>query len=335
MIPRIFVGGTGRSGTWILYRTLGSHSDIHTFPAELRFIVDPGGLVELVTGLTDDFSPTLARDALDRFEKLMREKLASFGSHPYAAIDLPKWLGGDYYWQKLDQFSAQLITFEHEARYWNQELKENDWTKRLGRLSRKLRQDPLKSRAGENLQLTREARYYSNRAELISLVSSFVEDLLFHAAENNKKKTWCEKTPQNLLHLDFIWELFPDCFFIHIKRDPRGVVYSIKNQSWGPNNIPDACRFMKGVYAKWFDLKSVLDFDYHRYFELKLEDFAATPSNTLERLAAEGGLEVRFENPPEIDPSKVSSWQNKISELDLNYLNAELGPIIEKMGYEL
>ena len=51
-LPRIFVTGTGRSGTWILYRALGCHEAIHILPREMRFIIDPDGLMDLVDALT-------------------------------------------------------------------------------------------------------------------------------------------------------------------------------------------------------------------------------------------------------------------------------------------
>jgi hypothetical protein len=63
-LPRIFVGGTGRSGTWLLYQALGSHKSVHTFPAELRFIIDPGGLIGLVDDLTIRYSPARARSII-------------------------------------------------------------------------------------------------------------------------------------------------------------------------------------------------------------------------------------------------------------------------------
>jgi hypothetical protein len=46
----IFVGGTGRSGTTILGRILGSHAELKMVPTEVRFIVDHGGLCDIISG---------------------------------------------------------------------------------------------------------------------------------------------------------------------------------------------------------------------------------------------------------------------------------------------
>lgn len=72
MLPKLFVSGTGRSGTWILYKALGCHSAVHTFPREMRFIIDPDGLLNLVDALTIRYHPVGASEALFRFERLMR-----------------------------------------------------------------------------------------------------------------------------------------------------------------------------------------------------------------------------------------------------------------------
>jgi len=49
----VFVGGTGRSGTTIVAKVLGSHPEAHMIPIEVRFLVDLHGLCDLVAGKTD------------------------------------------------------------------------------------------------------------------------------------------------------------------------------------------------------------------------------------------------------------------------------------------
>jgi hypothetical protein len=46
----VFVGGTGRSGTTIVAKLLGSHPAYEMIPTEVRFIGDRGGLCDLVEG---------------------------------------------------------------------------------------------------------------------------------------------------------------------------------------------------------------------------------------------------------------------------------------------
>ena len=48
----VFVGGTGRSGTHVLGRLLGSHPRYHWIPTEVRFHAWRGGLPDLIAGRT-------------------------------------------------------------------------------------------------------------------------------------------------------------------------------------------------------------------------------------------------------------------------------------------
>jgi hypothetical protein len=67
MLPRmkpVFVGGTGRSGTSVTARLIGSHQDYFMLPTEVRFIAAKGGLCDLVEGHTD----------LRRFESFLMGK---------------------------------------------------------------------------------------------------------------------------------------------------------------------------------------------------------------------------------------------------------------------
>jgi len=51
-VPLLFVGGTGRSGTHVVAKILGSHSHFRKVPNEARFHVDPGGFPDVLAGRT-------------------------------------------------------------------------------------------------------------------------------------------------------------------------------------------------------------------------------------------------------------------------------------------
>ncbi len=50
--PLLFIGGTGRSGTHVLAKILGSHSYYRKVPNEARFHTDPGGFPDVLRGQT-------------------------------------------------------------------------------------------------------------------------------------------------------------------------------------------------------------------------------------------------------------------------------------------
>jgi hypothetical protein len=339
MLPRIFVVGTGRSGTWILYRALGSHPAVHTFPREMRFLTDPDGLLDLLDALTTRYHPVQASEALYRFERLMRVYLANPERAPYRGFDFPSWLGGAYYWERLDQFCSELVDFEYEGKAWQLEPEHEGrlvaYARRLQGLQRKV---VGKRFSRYRLSLPRPrlkvVKHFSDRDELASSCAALVDALFCRAVHEHGKETWCEKTPQHLLNLDFIWELFPQSIVIHIKRDPRGVVHSLVKQPWAPNDVRGASLWLHHVYNRWFDLKSRLDLSPQRYFELKLEDLAASPRATLEEVAAFCDLDDRFVNLPTILPERVNYWQQEMSQEDIYLVNRTLGSYINRLGYD-
>jgi len=341
MLPPIFVCGTGRSGTWILYRALGRHKNIHTFPKEMRFLVDPDGMIDLIDALTIRYHPVKASEALHRFERLMRVYLVTPDRTPYYGFDLPGWLGGEYYWQRLNQFCSCLVDLDFEGKALQIESDSNDegrlvaYAKRLQALRQQVQRKPS---IPESLTLPRAkmnvVRYFSERSRLVALAAAFVDDLFRKAAQANSKQTWCEKTPQHILDLNVLWELFPKSIVIHIKRDPRGVAYSLTKQKWAPSSLEGASLFLRNVYNRWNDLSRTIDLNKYRYYELKLEDLALSPESVLEELISFCGMEYEFENLPDISPAKVNYWKKIMSNQEIQSVNEILGPYIEQMGYE-
>lgn len=339
MSPRIFVVGSGRSGTWILYKVLGSHPAIHTFPRELRFLTDPDGLMGLVDALTHRYHPVFASENLYRFERLMRVYMTNPARPPYQGFDLPGWIGAPDYLERIDRFCAGLVDAEFKGMTWQQEPMNEGrlvaYARNVQGIQRQIQGRPFSHfRLNLDRPTLKVVRFFEDRQQLISASAAFVDDLLLCAAHNHGKETWCEKTPQHLLNLDFIWELFPESVAVHIMRDPRGVVHSLMKQPWAPKDVRSASLWLKNLFGRWFDLRDRIDFTRNRYLEYKLEDFAESPEETLEQITEICGLENRFINPPSVIPDRVNYWRKEMSREEIFVVNEILGPYIEQLGYE-
>ena len=340
MLPGIFIGGTGRSGTGILHDALGCHEAIFALaPGEMRFLIDPDGLIDLVDALTVRYSPVQAREALFRFERLMNVYLAVPHKAPYKGYDLIRCLGGEYYRRRLDEFCDELTELEYEGTDLQVEPEHNrlmGWAREIKRVAIE-----LQSQASEYTRFSlprtklKVVKYFPDRTRLMEVAANLVDDLFRHAAKQKGKKTWCEKTPLNILHIDFLWKLFPENAIIHIKRDPRGVVYSLNNQFWAPRDVRGACLFLKGIYDQWFSLKSKIDLEKHRYLEVKLEDLAASTEAVLEQIGLLCGVDNNFRNLPNIRLDKVEYWKEEMPKIDKDLVTTILGPYIEMMDYAI
>jgi len=340
MLPGIFIGGTGRSGTGILHEALGCHEAIFALaPGEMRFLLDPDGLIDLADALTVRYSPVRAREALFRFERLMNVYLTDPHKAPYKDYDLPRCVGGEYYFRRVDEFSDELTDLEYEATDLQVEPEHNKFMGWAREVQRNLKKLPFLASTHTHTRLSmprtklKVVKYFPDRTRLMEVAATFVDDLFRHAAQQRRKETWCEKTPLNILYKDFLWELLPENAIIHIKRDPRGVVYSLTKQFWAPHDVRGACLFLKGMYDHWFHLKSKIDLDKHRYLEVKLEDLAASPRAVLEKITSLCGVDNTFRNLPDIRLDKVDYWKEEMPKADRELVTTMLGSYVEMMDY--
>ncbi|MBO6783598.1 MAG: sulfotransferase [Alphaproteobacteria bacterium] len=66
---------------------------------------------------------------------------------------------------------------------------------------------------------------------------AFLDALMQLHLEAQGKTRWAEKTPDNILHVDRVFDHWPDARFLHILRDPRDVYVSLAN--CGKGGAPD------------------------------------------------------------------------------------------------
>lgn len=126
-------------------------------------------------------------------------------------------------------------------------------------------------------------RYFPEREPLISAVRAFVQETFDYTAAISNKNCWAEKTPANIWRFDFLRELFPDCYFIHMIRNPLDVYYSLREKGWLSNNLVASLVDFEGVCAALAKRRRRLLAD-PRFIEIKLEDLVDNPTQTMQKI---------------------------------------------------
>ncbi|MFN8623942.1 MAG: sulfotransferase [Chloroflexota bacterium] len=120
---------------------------------------------------------------------------------------------------------------------------------------------------------------------------AFVDAFAARYAEMRGRARWAEKTPMNIRHLDWIMARWPEARIIHVLRDGRDVVCSMREH-------PDR-RWVDGAWVKVPNTKSIEEHAKRwvadtatgmrwrgdpRYLEVRYEDLVRTPEETLARV---------------------------------------------------
>ena len=126
----------------------------------------------------------------------------------------------------------------------------------------------------------------------------FVTRFLVAHAERDHAEFWAEKTPGNIHHVGWILERFPNVTFVHIVRDGRAVVNSIR--TWprhrlvGGKLVPNETRRdVDDSIRMWLSaVEAGLNFSGHpRVVEVRYEDFVRDPEAAFTPILARLGLD--------------------------------------------
>ncbi|MFC4093321.1 MULTISPECIES: sulfotransferase [Micromonospora] len=176
-------------------------------------------------------------------------------------------------------------------------------------------------------------RYFSDRGELLGILRGLIDTMFGGAAADAGKPTWCEKTPFNLLCMEFLWELVPEATIVHIKRHPVSVLASHLAQPWAPPTVDGALAYLKPVYHRWLTWKNTVDLTGRRYIEVKAEDLAADWPG--QRRALFKRLDVDdFATPSTFQSHKLTNRNDQFDDEAREFIEEALGKVIPAMGYE-
>ena len=160
---------------------------------------------------------------------------------------------------------------------------------------------------------------------------------------------WVDHTPENVLHWRTLFARFPDAKAIHLVRDGRGVMASIRPRPWGPTTVIGCARYWRervevglAAEAEWGE----------RILRVRYEDILTRTSETLDRVALFLGAERREEaaitgqfrkpsytegqhalvgRPP--DPSRANAWRAQVSARDAEAFEALCGDLLHALDY--
>lgn len=175
------------------------------------------------------------------------------------------------------------------------------------------------------------------------------------------KPRWAEKTPMNIRNLDWITRHFPKASIVHILRDGRDVVCSMrehpdwrwKDGAWEKALVP---RSLETYAQRWVD-DTAAGMRWRgdgRYVEVRYEDLVGSPRPELERISAaidepaeaawlervsrpaDGSKAIEGSRPDDkgaISATSIGRWRDELVGRDREVVERICGPRLRELGY--
>ncbi|MEU7896737.1 sulfotransferase [Nonomuraea sp. NPDC049152] len=173
-------------------------------------------------------------------------------------------------------------------------------------------------------------------------------------AERFDKPRWGDKRPSYVKQVDMLVRLFPDAQFVHLIRDGRDCVSSLKEMPWFTQDSFHAISIWAEAIDAGRRLRKIMPED--SYYELRYEDLTDDPTTELKKLCyfLEEDFEPAMCSPREaasvavpvhkvwhnnthgeVLTSRVGSWSTRLDSWELSLCEQALGERLEANGYEL
>jgi LPS sulfotransferase NodH len=193
--------------------------------------------------------------------------------------------------------------------------------------------------------------------------ASFIDAFAARVRTDAAKARWAEKTPQNIRNLDWILARFPEASVIHIIRDGRDVICSMRQH-------PD-WRWVDGAWEKvlvprsvdWYARRWLADTatgmawrDDPRYVEVRYEDLVADPLAVLRAIcdgigasadvawleavarregeARSAGQTKRPDYEGAVSGASVGRWREDLTAAEQREVGRLCRPRLMELGYE-
>jgi len=176
------------------------------------------------------------------------------------------------------------------------------------------------------------------------------------------KQRWAEKTPRNILHLDYLFDKFPVSQFVHVLRDGRDVACSLRthprHRVENGKLVPlNTWKPMEACVARWREsmLATRPYWSDPRFYTVRYEELVADPRTAVAKLLqflgedwdeavlAHHEVESDFrdatafpQNPEALEPigtQAVARWQRDMTDEDKKTFKEIAGELLIESGY--
>jgi hypothetical protein len=187
--------------------------------------------------------------------------------------------------------------------------------------------------------------------EIDRAVAAFIDNFFTRYAARRNKLRWAEKTPKNILRIDYLFRLFPNAQFVHMIRDPRDVYCSVreKSRTSAPQWRTDTPEKTARSWVKFVESGLVWRAHCRRYLELRYEDLVCDPETAMRRVLAFLG-EPFYEcvlapadhlatNSPltnvnrAVFTSSAGRWQHELTAEEVHNIETIAGACMRVLGY--
>jgi len=192
------------------------------------------------------------------------------------------------------------------------------------------------------------------RADATPKVKAFLHKVVRNHLQIFDRPRFVNKCPRNVLRIEFLDEVFPDAYFVHIVRDGRAVANSIRNARLKHNGAYWGCRppnwqrlvDMPLLEASGLQWKMIVEYAVdaaksippERYMQIRYEDLCAEPEKVFREVS--NRVELEWDDATlaalvsDIE-SRNYKWREKFSANEIEMLHARLGDLLAKLGYNI
>jgi hypothetical protein len=185
-------------------------------------------------------------------------------------------------------------------------------------------------------------------------LGSLLAECFVMFAEKHGKPRWGDKRPLYAARIAAIFDLFPSAHFVHVVRDPRACIASLRKLNWYEGSIVPSVELWERSVKAVDAMRPRLAAD--QLLDIRYEELVLAPEGTLEDVARfvgaatdEGALEqmMRYHEVKEkrsrryhsnlerpLDASRVSGWKESLSREEIAFVEEATAPLMERWGYE-